>query len=495
MLDSFTSSVWWAIAAVIVAYTVRWCFDPIHSIPTVGSSPLPILSYIGGRRFMKYSRQILQEGYAKYHGSVFKVALPDEWAFVVSGPELVDQIRRWREDELSLAEVGNERFQLRHTVGFKATYDRYHIGMLKNELTRNIRAICPDLLDESAVTIPEYIPQSTEWTKINVITAVKKIVARVSSRVFVGLPACRNSEYIEYAISFAADIRHDGQLFRMFPSFMKPLIAILFSQSRKTLKRCVPIVKPTIDKRKAMMATSTCDSQGDRPNDLLQWILNIAVPGEETDLDIAARLMGINSASIFTSSTTVTIALFTLAQNPEFVETLRAEIDSVIEENGWTKTALDRMWKLDSFLKELLRDSFLLTSMSRRTLKDITLRDGTTIPRGVLVMAATDATHHDDAVFEDASALDPFRFARMRETDGEAHKHQLAHTTVDFLAFGHGRQACPGRFFVAGVLKAVLSYMLVHYDVKLSDEPWTPSYRGLDIIPPLGDLMFRKREI
>ena len=44
----------------------------------------------------------------KYYGSVFKVALPDEWAFVVSGPELVDQIRRWREDELSLAEVSNE---------------------------------------------------------------------------------------------------------------------------------------------------------------------------------------------------------------------------------------------------------------------------------------------------------------------------------------------------------------------------------------------------
>ena len=83
----------------------------------------------------------------------------------------------------------------------------------------------------------------------------------------------------------------------------------------------------------------------------------------------------------------------------------------------------------------------IAATMARVALKDITLRDGTVIPQGMLVMAAVDATHHDEAVFENADTFDPFRFARMREKDGEAHKHQLVHTTVDFVAFGHGRQA------------------------------------------------------
>ena len=53
----------------------------------------------------------------------------------------------------------------------------------------------------------------------------------------------------------------------------------------------------------------------------------------------------------------------------------------------------------------------------------------------------------------------------------------------------------PGRFFVANEIKSLLSYLLLNYDIKLSDDgPWTPSYYGLDIIPPLGSLLFKKRE-
>ena len=55
------------------------------------------------------------------------------------------------------------------------------------------------------------------------------------------------------------------------------------------------------------------------------------------------------------SAQSVTIALFLLAQNPEYIEPLRAEIRSVIEEEGWTKASFGRMWKVDSFLKEILR--------------------------------------------------------------------------------------------------------------------------------------------
>ena len=121
-----------------------------------------------------------------------------------------------------------------------------------------------------------------------------------------------------------------------------------------------------IDERKAMMAKWGDDWQ-DKPvcfrfdegvsvtrsfshlprqSDLLQWILDIAVPEKETDFDIAARLMSINLASIHTTSMvsqevssarilqvfdcssaqSVTIALFLLAQNPEYIEPLRAEI-------------------------------------------------------------------------------------------------------------------------------------------------------------------------
>ena len=37
---------------------------------------------------------------------------------------------------------------------------------------------------------------------------------------------------------------------------------------------------------------------------------------------------------------------------PEYLAPLRAEIERVIGEHGWTKDAMGRLHKLDSFLKE-----------------------------------------------------------------------------------------------------------------------------------------------
>ena len=79
--------------------------------------------------------------------------------------------------------------------------------------------------------------------------------------------------------------------------------------------------------------------------------------------------------------------------------------------------------------------------MTRKILKDITLSDGTLLPRGTLVVSASDSAHHDEANYADPDVFDGFRFARMREGDGEDTKHQFVHTSLDYMAFGHGRHA------------------------------------------------------
>ena len=82
-----------------------------------------------------------------------------------------------------------------------------------------------------------------------------------------------------------------------------------------------------------------------------------------------------------------------------------------------------------------------VVSMFRKAIKDITLVNGTFLPRGTHVAVPSVATHRDDKVYADAGDFDPFRFARMREAEGEATAHQFTHTTSEWLAFGHGRHA------------------------------------------------------
>ena len=57
-----------------------------------------------------------------------------------------------------------------------------------------------------------------------------------------------------------------------------------------------------------------------------------------------------------------THALYHLAANPEYVEPLREEVERMVSKEGWTKASLDKMIKVDSFLKESQRFNGLGTS-------------------------------------------------------------------------------------------------------------------------------------
>lgn len=145
---------------------------------------------------------------------------------------------------------------------------------------------------------------------------------------------------------------------------------------------------------------------------------------------------------------------------------MREEVEAIIREEGWTKVALGKMRKIDSFLREsqcfnglgasgCTFTSFLImvfhapftATMDRTIIKPdgFTFSDGTVLPQGTYVAVAMHAVHH--ATYgPNADDFDGFRFSDMREAgEGEGVKHQMVNTNVDYVSFGHGRHACPGR--------------------------------------------------
>jgi hypothetical protein len=53
--------------------------------------------------------------------------------------------------------------------------------------------------------------------------------------------------------------------------------------------------------------------------------------------------------------------LYRLLSNPKYLGPLRQEIEAVTGEEGWTKAGLDKMYKLDSFLRETQRIDGILS--------------------------------------------------------------------------------------------------------------------------------------
>lgn len=66
-------------------------------------------------------------------------------------------------------------------------------------------------------------------------------------------------------------------------------------------------------------------------------------------------------------------------------------------------------------------------------------------------------------------------------------------TSAEFLPFGHGKHACPGRFFAASELKLILGYMVMNYDVEMLEKRPDDLYIGASRLPPMAAKIRRCR--
>ncbi|KIL65472.1 hypothetical protein M378DRAFT_24045 [Amanita muscaria Koide BX008] len=88
----------------------------LRSIPTIGPSG-PSTSYIGALRFLFHSQEMVQEGYNKFRGSLFKIPTLTSWILIVSGDRLIDELRRAPDDALSSDEAFRETLSTDLTLG------------------------------------------------------------------------------------------------------------------------------------------------------------------------------------------------------------------------------------------------------------------------------------------------------------------------------------------------------------------------------------------
>jgi len=102
---------------------------------------------------------------------------------------------------------------------------------------------------------------------------------------------------------------------------------------------------------------------------------------------------------------------------------------------------------------------------ARVTLQDWQFKDGTKVPKGTHIF--TNQIAYQMATFEDPNTFDPWRMHKLRATEGEGTKHQFVMTSDRNLHFGHGKHACPGRFFAANEVKTLLSLFLMRYDMRI----------------------------
>jgi len=312
----------------------------------------------------------------------------------------------------------------------------------------------------------------------------------------VGLPLCRDPDYLEVNKQFTVDLFKATYTYSMVPPFLKPVVkhfTNVFNDIKLGMRQIDPLVKECLEQE-----ARYGKDWAKRQNGILSWLIEISKGEEHSLRKTAMSILFINFAAIHTTTIAVTHSLYNLATCPEYVHPLREEIEAVIEEQGWSKASIANMTKLDSFVKESMRlapvSAFTLT---RKTKKDFTFSDGTTIPAGNLVSVAAPCIHTDPDNYVNPEVFDGLRFEKMRGKESESQsKHSLVSLNSDYILFGHGRHACPGRFFAVNKLKAMLAHILLNYDVKMADGGGRPEnvWIGVSSLPDTeAEVLFRKR--
>jgi len=483
---AFATIVYWTVISYYHGQTRK-----LKHIPSVASD-LPLLSYLGTFRFFTNSTDMINKDAKKWSGAIFKIPELFQWVIVATGSKHFEELYKAPESVFSSMDAVIDQLQSHYTLGRNLSENPYHIPIVRSQLTQALPHLVPEVYDEVMTACNEFIPLTKEWQSVRITDTMMKVVCRASNRIFVGLPLCRNPDFVGINVQFTIDIVKTAFILRMVPDLLKPIVNSLISGVRKRIDHGMKHLAPLIHARRQDRE----QERHEKPLDLLTWLMDEAKGEEATDRNLTLRVMTINFAAIHTSSMTFLHAFYYLAAFPEHMQPLREEVEEVTKSEGWTKAGLDRMYKLDSFIKESQRLHPLSNLlMTRVAVNDFTFSDGTTIPRGTTIAVPSHKIHFNDKVYKDPLTFDGFRFSKMRLENPEK-KVGMVSSSQDHLSFGLGRHVCPGRHFAACELKLMFAHIVTTYDVKLEIEGIRPPDMWVMItcVPnPNTNVLFRKR--
>ena len=132
--------------------------------------------------------------------------------------------------------------------------------------------------------ICEPYSQHIDWTEINVVERITKVVARVSSCMFGGAELSENEKWVDASIAFAVDGFHGAQKIKKFPHFLRPFA-----------KHCIPEIRSIAAhyreaEKAAIPILERRQKNAEKALDLLYWMSDQA-KGSECDMKFIAGIL------------------------------------------------------------------------------------------------------------------------------------------------------------------------------------------------------------
>ncbi|PLB36094.1 cytochrome P450 [Aspergillus candidus] len=413
-------------------------------------------------------REVLARGSAMYPDRLYKIKhFPDE--IVILPASCVEDIKANPESKLSFQQ-GSYDFFVGDFTGITG-HEKATATLIRRDVGRLLDQVYEIVQDAALTSILEEIGPCEEWTEMVLYPRIVRMIIKISQRVFVGEPLCRNPEWLKAiqdctggAFSAVPKLWEYHPLIRPFVAWRMPQLRAIKRHKQRAARLLAPILEQRLDDMKKPDFKT--------PPDLIQLVIDGSPDGKGRNLDYqVSAQVGTGRAALFTTATTVFHILYDLCIRPEYIEPLRKEALDV-GEVSMTRANVAKLVKLDSFIREAQRfNKFMLVGTIRKVTKPLKIATGEVLPVGVICGVDTHYNHFSRSNLEDPEVFDGFRFEKLRSQPGNEQKYQAVSIAADHLVFGYGTQACPGRFFAMHEAKVVVARILRNYEFKLKNPP------------------------
>jgi ent-kaurene oxidase len=207
--------------------------------------------------------------------------------------------------------------------------------------------------EETRFWLNKAVPSSLERpVELNAYSTILRVIAAVTSRVFVDLPVSRDEDWIRTIENYTLDVFQVSMVLRTYHPFLRPFVAPWLN----CIKHLNGQIERTEDRFGHVFAQKLAQPRGKEDGDnMIQWLVDSAEDEDRRPGLLIRKLLFLTLAATHTSTMSATHALYDLCAHPEYVEPLRTEIGQVIGAQGWTLQAINQLKLLDSFVKESQR--------------------------------------------------------------------------------------------------------------------------------------------
>ncbi|KAJ6138046.1 Cytochrome P450 [Penicillium samsonianum] len=422
---------------------------------------------------------MIKKGYEQFANGLFEI--PRTFRFgqvILCQPELIEELRNTRSTLVSPEPWIDQLLQVSHVMpGYFPKgmgwpkIAKTTPGLIRVMVYKHLHRYMP-AMNQAIISQLQTLGFKDGECSIGCFDLAYSIVACSGSFAIVGSRLSRNEEYLKAVKDHILGMIVTTRVQFLIPDCLKPYIGGLIGRlatlgTSWDMHASRKIMLKHFDARAAEYHAEIFSGNGpsetnlddsDNPVEIFQWLYESSVLRERwTYSEVIGEMLLLQFAFIYTTSYGLYGALAELARRPEYIAPLREEIDLIFSKMGPTVPACDGMVLMDSFLKEF--------SAHRVCFSNFKLYNGITLKQGSHVAIPSGIIQRSSEHYANPDAFDGFRFIK-RATAG-AKDSRLVDLSPDYLVFGMGAHACPGRWMASALMKLAFAHILNQYDILL----------------------------